>query len=155
VVEGDEGYLPNGHMSRTVTVRRAEGDFEEPLAETLPESEMGREWEWEEAPEVTVKIVDDLDHAIALFNQYSPQFDASLISEDPVAHEYFYANINAPFVGDGFTRWVDGQYALNRPELGLSNWQNGRLFARGAVLAGDGVFTVRSRVRQTDPKLRR
>ena len=50
----------------------------------------------------------------------------------------------------GFTRWVDGQYALNKPELGLSNWQNGRLFARGGVLAGDGVFSVRARVRQSD-----
>ena len=50
---------------------------------------------------------------------------------------------------------VDGQYALGRPELGLSNWQNGRLFARGAVLSGDGVFTVRTRVRQADPGLDR
>ena len=77
------------------------------------------------------------------------------MSEDPAAHDHFYNTINAPFVGDGFTRWVDGQYALNRPELGLSNWQSGRLFARGGVLAGDGVFTVRSRVRQSDPKLHR
>ena len=58
-------------------------------------------------------------------------------------------------MGDGFTRWVDAQYALNRPELGLSNWQNGRLFARGGVLAGDGVFTVRVLVRQSDPSLDR
>ena len=57
--------------------------------------------------------------------------------------------------GDGFTRWVDGQYALSRPELGLSNWQHGRLFARGGVLSGDGVFTVRARMRQSDVRLRR
>jgi glutamate-5-semialdehyde dehydrogenase len=50
---------------------------------------------------------------------------------------------------------VDGQYALNRPELGLSNWENGRLFARGGVLAGDGVFSVRTRVTQADPHLDR
>ena len=155
VVEGDEQYLPHGHMERTVTIRRADGDHEEALAETIPESEMGREWEWEEAPEVTIKIVDDLDHAIALFNRYSPQFTASLISEDPAAHQRFYESVNAPFVGDGFTRWVDGQYALDKPELGLSNWEHGRLFARGGVLSGDGVFTVRSRARQTDKDLRR
>ncbi len=53
------------------------------------------------------------------------------------------------------TRWVDGQYALNRPELGLSNWQHGRLLARGGVLSGDGVFTVRTRMRQTDADLGR
>ena len=44
---------------------------------------------------------------------------------------------------------------LNQPELGLSNWENGRLLARGAILSGNGVFTVRSRVRQEDPCLHR
>jgi glutamate-5-semialdehyde dehydrogenase len=155
VVEGDEHVLPPGWLDRMTLVRRAEGDVEEPLAETLPEAGLGREWEWEETPEVSLKLVDSVDEAIALFNRYSPQFDASLISEDPVAHQRFYESVNAPFVGDGFTRWVDGQYALNKPELGLSNWEHGRLFARGGVLSGDGVFTVRSRARQTDPGLRR
>lgn len=32
----------------------------------------------------------------------------------------------------GFTRWVDGQYALNQPEPGLSKWENGRLLAAAA-----------------------
>ncbi|MDB5460387.1 MAG: Gamma-glutamyl phosphate reductase, partial [Caulobacteraceae bacterium] len=155
VVEGDEAVLPAGWLDRTVRVRRADGDVEEPLAETLPEAQLGREWEWEESPEVSLKIVDDLDHAAALFNRYSPQFVASLISQDPAAHARFYEAVNAPFVGDGFTRWVDGQYALDRPELGLSNWEHGRLFARAGVLSGDGVFTVRSRARQSDPGLRR
>ena len=79
----------------------------------------------------------------------------SLISDTPAAHGRLFAAANAAFVGDGFTRWVDGQYALNRPELGLSNWQNGRLFARGAVLSGDGVFTVRTRMCQTDMAVKR
>ncbi len=59
----------------------------------------------------------------------------------------FYAAVDAPFVGDGFTRWVDGQYALDTPELGLANWQGGRLLARGAILSGDSVHTVRHRAR--------
>ncbi|NCQ36170.1 hypothetical protein GW813_14080, partial [bacterium] len=42
---------------------------------------------------------------------------------------------------------------LGRPELGLSNWENGRLFARGGILSGDGVYTVRTVVRQTDPEV--
>jgi len=155
VAEGDEGELPGGWLARTTLVRRAEGDVEEPVAELLPEAELGREWEWEETPEVSLKLVDSVDEAVALFNRYSPQFDASLVSQDPAAHQRFYESVNAPFVGDGFTRWVDGQYALNKPELGLSNWEHGRLFARGGVLSGDGVFTVRSRARQTDPGLRR
>jgi glutamate-5-semialdehyde dehydrogenase len=80
---------------------------------------------------------------------------ASLISDDDAEQERFWAEMDAPFVGDGITRWVDGQYALGRPELGLSNWEHGRLFGRGAVLSGDSVFTVRTRARQTDPDLHR
>ncbi len=155
VAAGDEAFVPADWFSTRVRVRRAEGDVEEPLAESLPVEELGREWEWEETPEVSLKIVADNDEAAALFNRYSPQFVASLISENPEAHARFYAAVNAPFVGNGFTRWVDGQYALNRPELGLSNWQNGRLFARGGVLSGDGVFTIRTRVVQTDPEVHR
>ena len=121
----------------------------------VAEADLATEWEWEDQPEVTLAIVDDLDHAIALFNRYSPRFGASLIAQDAAAHARFFASLDAPFVGDGFTRWIDGQYALDRPELGLSNWENGRLFARGGVLAGDGVYTIRSRVKQSDRNLDR
>jgi glutamate-5-semialdehyde dehydrogenase len=148
-------HLPLVHADAIVVVRRAEGDSREGWAEPLAEDQLGREWEWEESPEVTLVLVDSVDDAVALFNRYSPQFDASLISQDRAAHDAFYEAVNAPFVGDGFTRWVDGQYALNRAELGLSNWENGRLFARSGILSGDGVFTVRSRMRQTDPKVHR
>ena len=78
-----------------------------------------------------------------------------MIAEDAQARSRFFADVDAAFVGDGFTRWVDGQYALNRPELGLSNWQDGRLFGRGGVLSGDGVYTVRTRMIQIDPDLAR
>jgi glutamate-5-semialdehyde dehydrogenase len=90
-----------------------------------------------------------------VFNTRSPRLVASLISHDDREHDRFWATIDAPFVGNGFTRWVDGQFALGRPELGLSNWQNGRLFGRGAVLSGDSVFTIRTRVVQSDPDLHR
>lgn len=155
VVEGDEAYIPADWRAARVTVARAEGPRDEALVEIIAEADLAREWEWEETPEVSLKIVADLDEAAALFNRHSPQFVATLISEDAQAQRRFYESVNAPFVGDGFTRWVDGQYALDKPELGLSNWENGRLFARGGVLAGDGVFTVRSRVIQSDPHLDR
>ena len=125
------------------------------IVETHDSLDLGREWEWDDIPEVTLVIVDDLDEAVGLFNQHSPRFVASLIAEDPGAHARFYASVDAAFVGDGFTRWVDGQYAFNRPELGLSNWQGGRLFARGGVLSGDGVYTVRTRMRQQDVDIHR
>jgi glutamate-5-semialdehyde dehydrogenase len=155
VVQGDERHLPAEWLERRTMVRRAEGDHEEPLTELLAVDQLGREWEWEETPEVTLRIVADVADAVRLFNRYSPQFAASLLAEDPEAHRRFYETINAPFVGNGFTRWVDGQYALNRPELGLSNWESGRLFARAGVLSGDGVFTIRTVVTQSRPDVHR
>jgi len=104
---------------------------------------------------VWLTIVPDLDAAIVLFNTHSPRFTVSLVSEDPAAQDRLADQADAPFVGDGFTRWVDGQYVYDRPELGLSNWQGGRLFARGGVLSGDGVFTLKTRMRQRDMSLRR
>jgi glutamate-5-semialdehyde dehydrogenase len=155
IVAGDESHLPEEWLTEQTTVRRSEGDVTEPLAETLPVEALGREWEWEATPEVSLKIVADVDEAVALFNRYSPHFIASLLSEDAEQQKRFQETVDAPFVGNGFTRWVDGQYALNRPELGLSNWQNGRLFARGGILSGDGVYTLRARVTQADPDVHR
>ena len=155
ILAGCEGDLPEAWRLGRTRVRRADGDHDEALTETLEADDLGREWEWEATPEVSLAIVDDLDAAVALFNRHSPRFIVSLISEDPAAHARLFATADAAFVGDGFTRWVDGQYALDRPELGLSNWQSGRLFARGAILSGDGVFTVRTRMRQTDLDLHR
>ena len=149
VVAGDEAYVPAELFTTEVLVRRAEGDMRESLAETIPLELLAREWEWEETPEISLKIVEDLDDAVALFNRYSPRFIASLLAEDRKQTARFFATVNAPFTGNGFTRWVDGQYALCRPELGLSSWESGRLFARGGILSGDGVFTIRTRVEQT------
>ena len=150
VVEGDEGHVPADLFDEAVSVVRAEGVVQEPRVDSIPEAELATEWEWERTPEVSLKIVDDVDQAVDLFNRYSPQFIGSLLSENTAEAERFYQRLNAPFVGDGHTRWVDGQVALNRPELGLSNWQNGRLFGRGGVLSGDSVYTVRTRVTSED-----
>lgn len=141
--------VPDEWFERRVPISRADGDIEEPQAQPIAASELGEEWEWEQSPEVTLVVVDDVDEAITLFNDLSPKFAASLISTDETEQERFYNRIDSPFVGNGFTRWVDGQYALARPELGLSNWQFGRLFGRGGVLSGDSVYTVRTRATQT------
>ncbi|HEX4742069.1 MAG TPA: aldehyde dehydrogenase family protein [Caulobacteraceae bacterium] len=155
VAAGSEAWLPQSWRTARSIVRRADGDHEEPKAELLPVEELGVEWEWEESPEVSLAIVESLDEAVRLFNRHSPRFIASVISEDEAAKSAAFDALEAAFIGDGFTRWVDGQYALQRPELGLSNWQSGRLFARGGVLSGDGVFTVRTRMSQQDAHLRR
>lgn len=121
----------------------------------LPLDELGSEWEWENAPECSLVIVSDVDEAIALFNQYAPSFIVSIISDNETEREKVWRETNAPFVSNGMTRWVDGQFALNKPELGLSNWQNGRTFGRGGILSGDSVFSVRYRVLQHDADLHR
>jgi len=148
-------YLPPAWREGVSQVRRADGDHTEALVEPIGREDLGREWEWEESPEVSLEIVADLDEGIALFNTLSPRFIASVIAIGAGIHERAFAALDAAFVGDGMTRWVDGQYAFGRPELGLANWQNGRLFARAGVLGGDGVFTLKTRMRQTDMGLKR
>ena len=121
-----------------------------------PTTTSAAEWEWEHSPEVVARRDRRRRRgrrrcATATARGSSPRS----ISDDPAEHDRFYAAVDAPFVGDGFTRWVDGQYALDTPELGLSNWQGGRLLGRGGVLSGDSVHTVRYRATVTDPDLHR
>ena len=155
VLERDRAAVPNDWFDRWVPIARAEGAQDEPQAETLVEAQLGVEWEWEDSPEVTLTIVGDVAEAVALCNRYSPRFVVSVLSDDPADHVRVWDTVEAPFVGDGFTRWVDGQYALDTPELGLSNWELGRLFGRSGVLSGDAIFTVRARAVQAEPDLHR
>jgi glutamate-5-semialdehyde dehydrogenase len=152
---GDERHVPDEWFGRKVTIVRADGVHDEPQAETIGADKLGREWEWEDSPEITLAVVADVAEAAGLFNEQSPRFAASLVSEAEDEQRAFFEAVDAPFVGDGITRWVDGQYALDKPELGLSNWEGGRLFGRSGILSGDSVFTVRLRATQTDPDLHR
>lgn len=152
IAEGDEAHIPPDWFE-SAPIGRAGGLVDEPRTEVIGRDRLGEEWEWEDSPEVTLVIVPDVAAAVQAFNEQSPKFAASLIAESPGAHRDFFAAIDSPFVGTGFTRWVDGQYALGKPELGLSNWQYGRLFGRGGVLSGDSAFTIRTRVIQDDPDL--
>ena len=136
-------------------ISRAAGPVLEPMAEAIGADRLGDEWEWEDSPEVTLVEAPDVDTAVAWFNDQSPRFAVSLVSQSDAMHRRFFETVDSPFVGNGFTRWVDGQYALDRPELGLSNWQYGRLFGRGGVLSGDSVHTVRTRATQVDPDVHR
>ena len=150
VVNGSERWVPSAWFDRQVPIERADGVHQEPAASSLDRDGLAIEWEWEQSPEMTLVVVDDLAQAVTLCNRYSPRFVASLIADDEHEQLDFYDAVDAPFVGDGFTRWVDGQYALDAPELGLSNWQGGRMLGRGAILSGDSVHTVRYRSRIAD-----
>jgi len=155
VLDASVDDVPSEWFERIVPISRAAGAVEEAQAEPIELTALGNEWEWEDSPEVTLAIADSVDQAVEWFNAFSPRFVVSIISEDPEELDDFFASVDAPFVGNGFTRWVDGQYALDKPELGLSNWQNGRLFGRGGILSGDSAFTVRSRAVQSDPDIGR
>ena len=145
-------HIPSVGMMQVI---RPSGTTMEPQVTPTAPHALGHEFEWDQTPEFHVVTVSTIDEAVDLFNRYSPQFVVSVLSEDDDEVERVWSGSNAPFVGNGFTRWVDGQFALLKPELGLSNWQNGRLFGRGGVLSGDSAHTVRLRVRQTDPDLHR
>ena len=151
-VNGAEEYLPE---SVSIEVKRANGLHREQQITVSHLQDLSHEFEWEENPEFFIVLVTDVAESVRLFNEFSPQFVLSAVSEDASERDLVWKGANAPFVGDGFTRWVDGQFALLRPELGLSNWQSGRLFARGGVLSGDSAFTVRLQVKQTDAGLHR
>jgi glutamate-5-semialdehyde dehydrogenase len=155
VESGSRAAVPDERFGTKVEVRRPDGVHVEPLATELALEDLGREWEWEDSPEMSLIVVADVAAAVELCNRYSPRFVASLVSTDQAELDWFYAAVDAPFVGDGFTRWVDGQYALDTPELGLSNWQGGRLLGRGGVLSGDSVHTVRYQATVTDPDVHR
>lgn len=122
---------------------------------SLPDDGLGYEYEWENDPEFAVVLVDSIDEAVSLCNEYSPHFVVSVLTDDTELIEKVYSSADAPFVGNGFTRWVDGQYALGQPELGLSNWQGGRLLGRGGVLSGSSVHTLRLLAQFSDPMIRR
>ena len=149
VAAGSEHEIPSEYFSRRVSVVRAMGEVVEPQVDVLPVEFLRREWEWDGTPEVSLVRAADDDEAVRLINSYSPRFVASIITTDAQRFERFYERVDSPYVGDGFTRWVDGQWAWERPELGLSNWERGRILGRSGILAGDDVFTVRDVFRDT------
>ena len=51
-------------------------------ARPLDEDDLGTEWEWDDAPELSLVVVDDVDEAVQLFNRHSPRFAASLVGGD-------------------------------------------------------------------------
>ena len=99
---------------------------------------------WEQSPEIVLLLLKALMKPLdfALFSSICCQLN---YPRQRRTNTFFNA-INA-FIGNGMTRWVDGQYALHAPELGLSNWENGR-FWQDSILSG-GVYTTRIQMDQT------
>jgi glutamate-5-semialdehyde dehydrogenase len=135
--------IPADLLDRRVTVRRATGEVVEPQIDVIPDAELATEWEWEQTPEVSLVCAHDDEAAIEIIDRHSPRFVASILTRDAERLEAFVRRIDAPYVGNAFTRWVDGQWAWGRPELGLTNWERGRLMGRSGILTGEDVFSVR------------
>jgi hypothetical protein len=137
--------LKRASAQRRLVRRISSGNREQPTGRSIGSKDMSWKLSQYSRP----------DEAAALFNGYSPRFVLSLLPADGAERNRVEGLVDAPFVGDGFTRWVDGQYALGTPELGLSNWQLGRLLGRSGILSGDGIHTLRMRAVQHDPDVRR
>jgi len=127
--------------AQVAVVRGSEGVVTSALS--IEERDLAREWEWDQTPELSFVLANDMAEAVTLINHYSPKFVASILSERPGSFDAFYGAVEAPYVSNGFTRWVDGQWAWLRPELGLTNWETGRLLGRSGFLSGDDLTTVR------------
>jgi len=145
------GTTPVVHLGAGV----GDADFAGCEVRRVSEDDVSTEREWEDRPEFSVVAAPDLASAVDACNRWSPRFVVSVLTRDERRFAEAWDGLDAPFVGDGMTRWVDGQYALRRPELGLSNWEHGRLLGRGAILSGSDVFSLRYRVRQPDPGIGR
>ena len=147
-------FIANLVGQAEVTVHRAERVVIEPCVTEIPEHGLAVEHEWEVNPEVSIAVYGEIGHAADLINRWSPHFVVSIVGSSE-EEDALWNEVDAPFFGDGITRWVDGQYALGKPELGLANWESGRLLGRSGVLSGDSVFSVRMRMRQADVRLSR
>jgi glutamate-5-semialdehyde dehydrogenase len=139
------GVIQNALAARGAKVHVCRGSegVVEASAGTIDEAQLATEWEWDDVPELSFVLVDDLGQATALMNRYSPKFVASILSGRAESFAEFYELAEAPYVSNAFTRWVDGQWAWDRPELGLTNWETGRLLGRSGFLSGDDITSIR------------
>jgi len=91
-----------------------------------------KDWETEYlAPILSIKIINDLDEAIAHINKYSSQHTESIITEDYGHAQKFLREVDSSSVMiNASTRFADGfEYGLGA-EIGIST---DKLHARGPV----------------------
>lgn len=134
-------------MHVTTDARRAGFD-----GTPIREEALNQEWEWDERPELSLAVARDLEAACTLCNAHSPRFVVSVLTGDEAEAERCFRRLEAPYCGNAFTRWVDGQWAWQRPELGLTNWEQGRLMARSGILTGSDIYSIREVFHDTTGK---
>ena len=87
ITESADPFIPNAWRG-TVSIERAEGEVAETQTEEIKIEEIGVEWNGK-SPEVTLVVVESVEKAITLCNSYSPQFVASMVTEDDAEFEAF------------------------------------------------------------------
>lgn len=104
-----------------------------------------RDWSTEYADLIlSIKVVDDLDDAIAHIHRYGSSHTEAIVTEDTTAAERFLNEVDAAGVyHNASTRFADGyRYGLGA-EVGISN---GKLHARGPM-GLDGLTTYKYKLR--------
>ena len=101
---------------------------------TMPEAEAATEADWETeylAPIIAVKVVDNLDEAIAHINRHGSHHTEAIITGDAAAAARFLNEIDAGIVmHNASTQFADGGEFGMGAEIGIST---GKLHARGPV----------------------
>jgi glutamate-5-semialdehyde dehydrogenase len=101
---------------------------------TMPEAEAATEADWETeylAPIIAVKVVENLDEAIAHINRHGSHHTEAIITEDAAAAARFLNEVDAGIVmHNASTQFADGGEFGMGAEIGIST---GKLHARGPV----------------------
>ena len=84
VESGSVSYVNVDLFDVDVQIERVDGVQTEKQCVSLGRDHLGHEWMWESSPEIALVVVDSVDEAIELCNQYSPQFVASLITQNQI-----------------------------------------------------------------------
>jgi len=100
------------------------------IAGTIPAIEQDWHTEYEDAI-ISVKVVDDVDAAIAHISHYSSHHTEAIITEDPASVEKFFNQIDsAILLHNASTQFADGGEFGFGGEIGIST---GKMHARGPV----------------------
>ena len=101
---------------------------------TMPEAEAATEADWETeylAPIIAVKVVENLDEAIAHINRHGSHHTEAIITDDAAAAARFLSEVDAGIVmHNASTQFADGGEFGMGAEIGIST---GKLHARGPV----------------------
>ena len=115
----------------------------------MPDAEPATEADWETeylAPIIAVKVVNDLDEAIAHINRHGSHHTEAIVTEDAAAAARFLNEVDAGIVmHNASTQFADGGEFGMGAEIGIST---GKLHARGPVGA-EQLTSYKYRVRGT------